>query len=83
MWVSLYDDEGTSPVQRVGAGAGVAHPPIVRVPLDEAGVQVAATKHPGGASDADDQSLTIPEAKARLARTLGVDPSTIRITVEA
>ena len=71
-----------SSMQAVGAGAGSAHPPIARVPLDEAG-GVAATN--GGTPPADDDSLaplTIPEAKARLARTLGVDPAAIRITVE-
>lgn len=88
VWVSLYDDEATSPVQRVGAGAGIAHPPIARVPLDEsdppeARVQVAPTERPDGAGDADGESLTIAQAKTRLARTLGVDPSNIKITVEA
>lgn len=34
LWISLYQDEATSPVQLVGAGAGIANPPIARVPLD-------------------------------------------------
>ena len=33
--------------------------------------------------DANDGPLTIAEAKSRLARTLGVDPTSIKITVEA
>lgn len=87
VWVSLYDEEGTSPVQRVGAGAGVAHPPIAKVPLDRndapgAGISVVPPTKPSSPSDADGP-LTIAQAKARLARTLGVDPSSIRITVEA
>lgn len=87
VWVSLYDDEGTSPVQRVGAGAGIAHPPIARVPLGEADPVEAcvpvATHQSDGASHADEEPLTIAQAKDRLARTLGVAPSNIKITVEA
>ena len=89
VWVSLYEEEGTSPVQRVGAGAGLAHPPIARVPLDEAdgadGGRRPPAVPPTSLSTPKDDSfepLTIAEAKARLARTLGVDPGAIRITVE-
>jgi hypothetical protein len=35
------------------------------------------------AREDDEPPLTIPEAKRRLARFLGVDPSNIKITVEA
>lgn len=35
------------------------------------------------AQGGDDRSLTIPEAKRRLALPLGVDPSNINIAVEA
>jgi hypothetical protein len=88
LWLSLYDEEGTSPT-RVGAGAGIVHPPIARVPLGEAASN--GTRPPvapptvSSASDGDDsfEPLTIPQAKARLARTLGVDPDAIKITVEA
>lgn len=86
MWLSLYDEEGTSPVQRVGAGAGLKNPPIARVPLDPGGGQstlaVAVPVQPTDANGVD-QPLTIAEAKSRLARTLGVDPASIKITVEA
>ena len=89
VWVSLYEEESTDPVSHVGAGAGIAHPPIVRVPLDE--VDAPSTSPPdasrtqqASASNADDEEpLTIGQAKARLARTLGVDPASIKITVEA
>ena len=83
VWLSLYEEEGTSPVQRVGAGAGIANPPIAVVPLGESDTPVAQTKQPNWASDIDEQSLTIAQAKTRLARTFGVDPSSIKITVEA
>ena len=82
VWLSLYEDEGTSPVDLVGAGAGIAHPPIAVVPLGEADTPVAPTKQPKSVSDADEQSLTIAQAKMKLARTFGVDPSSIKITVE-
>ena len=36
-----------------------------------------------GKPDVDEQSLTIAQAKTKLARTFGVDPSNIKITVEA
>jgi len=91
VWVSLYREEADEPVVNVGAGAGLANPPFARVPLqfESADIQLEA--------DADDaiepkrtvaerdeeQPLTIPEAKRRLARFLGVDPSSIKITVEA
>ena len=83
VWLSLYEEEGTSPVQRVGAGAGIANPAIAVVPLGEPDTPVAPTKQPNWASDVDEQSLTIAQAKTKLARTFGVDPSSIKITVEA
>ncbi len=76
IWVSLYRRENTDPVSLVGAGAGIAHPPIVRVPLDSRGTGGTETQR-------DEEPLNIAEAKTRLARTLGVDPANIRITVEA
>ena len=88
VWVSLYDEDSTDPPSRVGAGVGIAHPPIVRVPLGEVDAPAIGPPNPGATqpatpSDADEEPLTIAEAKARLARTLGVDPASIRITVEA
>ncbi len=84
VWVALYEEEGTSPIQRVGAGAGIAHPAVGRVSLNAPAPSAAAA--PAAQISADDQDfepLTIAQAKTRLARTLGVDPSSIRITVEA
>jgi hypothetical protein len=93
VWVSLYHEEGTDPVGRVGAGIGLAHPPIARIPLNaveapNAGSSVAPPAQPpswgaAAADDDDDEPLTIAQAKTRLARTLGVDPGSIKITVEA
>lgn len=82
VWVSLYHTEANDPVTHVGAGAGLDHPPIARVPLepDESASEVTITTKDG---DNHDMPLTIAEAKRRLAVTLGVDPSSIKITVEA
>jgi hypothetical protein len=89
VWVSLYHDEATEPVYRVGAGIGIVHPPIAHIPLDASELSGAGMKPPtpGPAPSDDmaddDEPLTIAQAKARLARTLGVDVSSIKITVEA
>lgn len=91
MWISLYQEESEDP-SLVGAGAGLASPPIAQVPIDGRdgpGVVVLPppaplrpTSLPGGPVS-EETPLTIPEAKRRLAITLGVDPSAIKISVEA
>jgi hypothetical protein len=87
LWLALYEEESNAP-GRVGAGAGLVHPPIAKVPLNGVGRSGGrpSTDTPRKSADgAPDEyvPLTIAEAKARLARTLGVDPSAIKITVEA
>lgn len=86
VWVSLYQNEAQDPVNRVGAGAGLAHPPVLRLPLDGPAPD-EGTDDVEGFEDADseggDESLTIAEAKRRLALTFGVDPSSVTITIEA
>ena len=87
LWLSLYEEEGTS-ATRVGAGAGLVHPPIARVPLtavasDGTRPPVAPPSVSSVSGDDENEPLTIAQAKARLARTLGVDPNAIKITVEA
>lgn len=89
VWVSLYHEESTDPVNRVGAGIGLLRKPVATVPLDKeaaAGAQPARVPTATAAAGEDDDSfepLTIAQAKARLARTLGVDPGNVKITVEA
>ena len=52
VWLSLYEEEGTNPVQRVGAGAGLTNQPIAKeVPLGEFDTPVAPTKQPNLPSD--------------------------------
>ncbi len=82
VWVSLYHPDETDPVTHVGGGVGLDHPPIARVPLEQEesnSDDIVETKN----LDGGDEPLTIAEAKRRLALTLGVDPSSIKITVEA
>jgi hypothetical protein len=83
VWISLYDEDDGSP-KLAGAGAGNASPPIAKMPLRPDGAQAAAIplREPilsGGSV----RPLTITEAKQGLALTFGVDPSHIKITVEA
>jgi len=84
VWVRLYEEDDDTPA-RAGAGAGLHNSPIAKVPLqgDEIVrvVERDATVHV--VEDAELPPLTIPEAKIRLARSLGVDPSAITIVVEA
>lgn len=83
IWISLYDDESKSPVTLVGAGAGVAYPAIKKVPLT--GNEANATFVPDSSSpDVEPrETLSIPEAKRRLALSLGVSESSITITINS
>jgi hypothetical protein len=79
LWIPLYHPDEKDPVTHVGGGAGLIHPPIAQVALDP----TAPDSNDQKKSGSDDYPLTIPEAKRRLAMTLGVDPSHIKITVDA
>lgn len=89
VWVSLYIPEGRDPVSHVGAGVGLKFPPMAIVPL--APEWTAAIENSNDADEAEihvveegeESPLSIADAKRRLAKTLGVDPANIRITVEA
>lgn len=84
VWVSLYDEEATDPVNRIGAGMGLEFPPIAVVPLSsEQIVAVGVDDDEDVASRGEEAPLSIAEAKRRLALSLGVDPANIKITVEA
>lgn len=80
VWLSLYTPEANSPVHLVGAGAGLKHAAFAKMPLDPALLI-------SGSGDLEDEpeasdSLTIAEAKRRLAITFGVEPENIKIVVE-
>ena len=89
VWVSLYLPEAQDPPSHVGAGAGLKFPPIATVPLTPE--LIAAIEKTDDADEAETSAveeseeapLSIAEAKRRLAKTLGVDPANIKITVEA
>jgi hypothetical protein len=82
VWVPLYYPDAKDPVTHVGGGAGLIHPPIARVPLEpeESDSDDPLEQRNLGSNDVP---LSIAEAKRRLAITFGVDPSSIKITVEA
>ena len=93
VWVPLYIEDAPSPPSHVGGGAGLVNRAIAKVPL-EAAVRSAASSGPGapatprvpdaaGSGDRETPPLTIAQAKLGLARHFGVEPSSIRITVEA
>jgi hypothetical protein len=90
VWVSLYNPEAQEPVSHIGAGMGLQFQPIATVPLSSDQIVAAAAadcedddEARGDELPAEEAPLTIAEAKRRLAATLGVDPASIKITVEA
>jgi len=90
MWVSLYQEEGTDPVYRVGAGVGRPEncPPKLKAKLWNEGEAPEIEQEPESAAEEvqeliEETPLTISEAKRRLAMTFGVDESCIKISIEA
>jgi hypothetical protein len=91
VWVSLYLPEALDPVSHVGAGAGLKFPPIANVPLSPELVAAAIENDSREVDEpesfrreeTDEPPLSIAEAKRRLAKTLGVDPANIKISIEA
>lgn len=86
VWLSLYLPEANDPPTHVGAGAGLKFKPIATIPLSPDMVAEVDEQDDDMSPVViahDDEPLTIADAKRRLAKTLGVDPSNIRITVEA
>jgi hypothetical protein len=84
VWISLYGQEVPDPVYYVGAGAGLANPPLLKRELlgveSEKSEHIAAEIEPK-VSESDAGSLTIAEAKRRLAATFGVREDDISITI--
>ncbi|HEV2341233.1 MAG TPA: hypothetical protein VGS15_05495 [Candidatus Acidoferrales bacterium] len=79
MWLPLYHPDAANPLNDVGGGAGLDYPAIARVPLHSED----SISHDLADREQAAQVFTIAEAKRRLAAALGVDPSSIKITVEA
>jgi hypothetical protein len=87
VWVGLYVKEANEPPSYVGGGAGLEYPEIARVPLGKVDLVSASVVAPMGNATPDnwheEEPLTIGEAKRRLAQAFGVDPSNVKITIEA
>jgi len=93
LYVAVYGVENAADPYSIGAGAGDASPPIAVVQLDGGNGPGAVALPPPDpvppppssprGQVSEEAPLSIPEAKRRLALTLGVDPSAIKISVEA
>ncbi|MCA1527859.1 hypothetical protein [Bradyrhizobium yuanmingense] len=85
VWLSLYSTESNSPVHLVGAGAGLAHPPFAKVPLD-ADRMTAPSDDDAPDEDGLVQASTVNEvmavARERLASLLGVATSAIKLELK-
>jgi hypothetical protein len=83
VWISLYREDDGSP-QLAGAGAGRAEASrIAIVPLQKAAPDSPSLPAAPPLSGSNVRPLSIDEAKQGLALTFGVNPSHIKITVEA
>lgn len=80
VWLSLYDKEANHPVSHVGAGAGIAYPPIATVPLDGTG-QAPETKVQPPIQTSTQERFTIADAKRKLAAFYEVPEAAITITI--
>jgi hypothetical protein len=82
MWISLYHPEAKEPVSLVGAGAGLAYPPIARVRLGGGHVQTQdAAPPPDSPPPGQRERFTIADAKRMLAAYYEVPESAITITI--
>ena len=86
IWLSLYKDEAKEPPALVGAGAGNKHLPIAKILLDDLPTTMGDIQDDEESEYQEIESasdlLTIAEAKRRLALSLGVPVSSIKITIE-
>lgn len=81
IWVPLYiKDDDT--VRHVGGGAGLDHPAMATIALDDVppSREAPATEATG---EQDDQRSVIDQAKRMISEHIGVPMAAIRITIEA
>ena len=85
VWLSLYEKDANEPVSYVGGGIGLAYPAIARIPLSDTSGDSASQAADDDSGDSGDAEvpLTIAEAKRRLALSLGVNESDIKITISS
>lgn len=91
LWISLYEEESPDcSTNLVGAGAGLEFPAFYSECLNDKATEnmhedelTETTSHIVISYPTSDAHLSIPEAKRRLAITLGVLPENIKISVEA
>jgi hypothetical protein len=67
----------------VGAGAGIAHKPIARIPLTEPGLPAEQEKKEAGHAGTDLRPLSISDAKKSLSMFLGVPEESIEIIIRS
>ena len=85
MWLGLYEPEQSEPPSLVGAGAGIEHPPVARLPLEETSDETPAPPPSAESSTARptaSKPLSIADARQQLAETFGVEPDNVKITIE-
>ncbi len=94
IWLSLYEKDSPEPVSHVGGGMGLKYPALATLDLTKSSLPSAAqgseaeadeedeAESESTAAEIDTPTLTIPEAKRRLAEALGVPESAVKITIE-
>ncbi len=84
VWISLYEKEAQSPTNLVGAGLGLLFPAVVEEVINPDNAKSVAAIEQAVGSEMPElfSRLTISEAKAILARSLGVAESAIRISID-
>ena len=74
-WIAPFHEEGRGPR---GVGDGFGDKALWSEPLNGSSLPLSAPKDPAPKSV---RALTIPEAKAGLAKTFGVKPEAVEITI--
>jgi len=90
IWLSLYDQDAADPVSHVGAGMGRDYGTLATLDLTKGSMPVESEGTDDETEEEDDDRvvasadapLTIADAKRRLAETLGVPESAIKIIIE-
>jgi hypothetical protein len=80
VWIALYENEAQTPTNLVGAGLGLLFPAVLDEPINATIADRAPAAEPRALAVIE--KLTISDAKAILARSLGVAESAIRISVD-